>query len=161
MNYSTSVFLINQKVRAVSVNYEPDEKKQTIYKTLDETIAAGDYVVVPTHTRHKFTVARVVEVDVDVDFDSPELMTWIVARIDRSAYDLTLKQEDAAIAVVGEYLLLHPPAVEDRVAGEGFKDKQVAGHDDHGKIPGEEENPGPKAGVECLNGGFTCPPRRV
>ena len=100
MNYSTSVFLINQKVRAVSVNYEPDEKKQTIYKTLDETIAAGDYVVVPTHTRHKFTVARVVEVDVDVDFDSPELMTWIVARIDRSAYDLTLKQEDAAIAVV-------------------------------------------------------------
>jgi molybdopterin-binding protein len=100
MNYSTSVFLINQKVRAVSVNYEPDEKKQTTYKTLDETIAAGDYVVVPTHTRHKFTVARVVEVDVDVDFDSPEPMTWIVARIDRSAYDLTLKQEDAAIAVV-------------------------------------------------------------
>lgn len=100
MNYSTSVFLINQKVRAISCNYEPNERKITVYKSLDETIAAGDFVVVPTETRHRFTVARVVEVDVDVDFDSNEQMNWIVARVDKTAHELTLKQEEAAIAVV-------------------------------------------------------------
>ena len=100
MNYSTSVFLINHKVRAIAVNYEPDERKLTTYKSLDVSIAAGDYVVVPTHTRHKFTVARVTEVDVDVDFDSNEPMNWIVVKIDKAEYEQVLKQEEAAIAVV-------------------------------------------------------------
>lgn len=100
MNYSTAVFLINQKVRAVAVNYEPGEKKVTVFKTLDETIVKDDYVVVPTDTRHKFTVSRVVEADVDVDFDSSEQMAWVVARVDRAAYDRTLRQEEDAVRVV-------------------------------------------------------------
>lgn len=74
MNYSTAVMLFNPEIRAISVSYEKDEKgagKKPFYtyKTLDKTIEKGDLVVVPTDTRHEFTVVRVEEVDVEVDYE--------------------------------------------------------------------------------------------
>ena len=101
MNYTTAIFLINKDVRAVLVNYEPNAPdKLCMFKTLDKTIKKDDYVIVPTHTRHNMTVSKVIEVDVDVDFDSTAPVEWIVAKVDRSQYEVTLSQEGDAIAVI-------------------------------------------------------------
>lgn len=101
MNYSTAIFLINKDVRAILVNYEPNlPEKLCMFKTLDKTIKKDDFVVVPTHTRHGMTVSKVMEVDVDVDFDNQTLVDWIVTKVDRSQYEVTLSQEGDALAVI-------------------------------------------------------------
>lgn len=100
MNYSTAVFLINDKVRAVQVSYEEPTKNPTVFKTLDPAMKVDDLVVVPTHTRHKMTVCKVIATDVDVDFDSKDQMSWIVSKVDRDTYDQILSQEEVAIASV-------------------------------------------------------------
>lgn len=104
MNYTTAVFLINSDVRAIVCSYEPDEDRvknnRYTFKTLDKTIQKDDLVVVPTNTRHGMTVVKVVEVDVDPDFDSDVQLTWIVAKVDQAAYAMTLSQEAAAVTVI-------------------------------------------------------------
>lgn len=101
MNYSTAVFLINTKARAIKCTYDPERNAPpTTFKTLDETIAVDDYVVVPTDTRHKMTVVKVTEVDVDVDFDSNVQMQWIVGTVDRSGFETTLAEEADAITKI-------------------------------------------------------------
>lgn len=102
MNYTTAVFLINKNVRCVKVSYEPDRMSaaDVLYKTLDPDIKKDDLVVVPTCTRHLMTVCKVTEVNVDVDFDSPTPMQWIVQRVDREAYQVVLDQENQALDVI-------------------------------------------------------------
>ena len=101
MNYSTAVFLINDDVRAIACTYEVAENaKREVFKTLDKSIAKDDFVVVPTDTRHKMTVVKVVEVDVDVDLDSNTPMQWIVGAIERSDHDRILKMEEQAIETI-------------------------------------------------------------
>ncbi len=101
MNYTTAIFLVNENVRAVMCNYEPDAPdKKVMFKTLDQNIRVGDFVTVPTKTRHGMTVSKVVEVDVDVDFESPVLVDWLIERIIRATYDKTVAQEAEAIAVI-------------------------------------------------------------
>ena len=104
MNYSTAVFLINAEVRAILGTYEVDDENKkaprTLFKTLDKTVRVGDFVIVPTETRHKMTVCKVVETDVDVDFDSVACINWLIGKIDRALYELTLSQEADAIAVI-------------------------------------------------------------
>lgn len=101
MNYTTAVFLINKHVRAIVATYEAtDSAPRTTFKTLDETIAVGDFVVVPTDTRHKMTVVKVIDTDVDVDFDAPAKMDWIIGKVDREEYETHLKQEGEAITAI-------------------------------------------------------------
>lgn len=101
MNYTTAVFLINKNVRAVLATYEAeDAAKRTVFKTLDQTLKVGDFAIVPTDTRHKMTVVKIVETDVDVDFDNATPVAWIMGKIDRTEYDLTLAQEQEAIQVI-------------------------------------------------------------
>lgn len=102
MNYSTAIFLVNKSVRAIVGIYEDDDggKKvvpKTLFKTLDPTIKVGDYVLVPTSTRHKMSVNKVVEVDVDIDFESQTQMSWVIGVVDREEYLRTVKMEEAAI----------------------------------------------------------------
>lgn len=102
MNYSTAVMLINDNIRAIAVSYEtmggkPDGdgiKPFKIYKTLDQSIKVGDYVVVPTDSRHGMTVVRVEEVDVDIDFDDPKKIEWAIVKVDGSFHDEILKEEE-------------------------------------------------------------------
>jgi hypothetical protein len=109
-NYSTAVFLLNKHARAVVGVYEDETEyarvnsgraapRQT-FKTLDETIKVGDFVLVPTNTRHKMTVNKIVEVDVDVDFESATPMAWVIATIDRSEFERVLKHEGDMIEKV-------------------------------------------------------------
>ena len=99
MNYSTALFLFNDKLRAISTVYEPtQETKRATFKTLDPNIKIGDFVAVPTGTRYKMSIVKVVDVDVDVDFDSPIHMDWIIGVVDRAPYEATLTNEGRAIA---------------------------------------------------------------
>ncbi len=101
MNYTTAIFLINKQVRAVMCNYEPNAPdKQVMFKTLDPTIRKDDLVIVPTSTRHNMTVSKVVETDVDVDFDNRTEVGWIISKIDRHQYEIVLSQEGDAIQVI-------------------------------------------------------------
>lgn len=104
MNYSTAVFLINKNVRAVAAIYEPDTdtKKfpRTIFKTLDATIKVGDYILVPTDTRHKMTINKVVEADVDIDLESSVKMDWVIGVVDREEFERVTKMEENAIAQI-------------------------------------------------------------
>lgn len=99
VNYSTAVFFINDKLRAVKCRYDPDagHHKDTVYKTLDPSIKVDDFVVIPTGTRVGFTVVKVIEVDVAVDFDSAEQMGWIACKIDVENHKARLKMEEEAI----------------------------------------------------------------
>jgi|HubBroStandDraft_1064217.scaffolds.fasta_scaffold1016346_1 hypothetical protein len=101
MNYSTAVFLINNHARAINVTYESDDnaKRETV-KTLDPTIKVDDFVVVQSGTRHKMTVCKVVETDVDFDLESSTPMNWIVGKVDDEAFKLTLQQEQQAIQAI-------------------------------------------------------------
>lgn len=105
MNYSTAIFLINSDVRAVSVSYEQDHegkgvKPFVIYKTFDPDVAVGDFVAIPTGTRHNMTVGRVEEIDVEVDVDYSGDMKWLVDRIDTSQRDAIEAKEADAIATI-------------------------------------------------------------
>ena len=101
MNYSTAVFLINKHVRAIIGTYEAtDNAPRTIFKTLDDGIAVGDFVVVPTDTRHKMTIVKVVETDVDPDFESSTQVQWIVGKVDRADFELHLREEAQAITAI-------------------------------------------------------------
>lgn len=101
MNYSTAIFLVNSQVRCVAASYELNAKGEPAqvnpFKTLDPTIKVGDFVVVPTETRHSMTVCRVEEVDIEVDFDSQAQMRWIVGKVDLDSYRDILSREDSAI----------------------------------------------------------------
>lgn len=101
MNYSTAVFLINDKVRAVHCNIDPDRPEKVLtFKTFDDKIKVDDFVVVPIKNFHKMAVVKVTEVDVGIDFNSSELVDWIIGTVDTQAFDDLTKQEDAAIAAV-------------------------------------------------------------
>lgn len=101
MNYSNVILLICDDARAIRVSYE-DNSKTTIKKTIDPHIKKGDYVVVETGTRWNMTVCKVVETDVEVDFDSDEELGWIIERVDMDRFDNIKVQETAAIQAIKE-----------------------------------------------------------
>jgi hypothetical protein len=105
MNYSTAVFLINNNIRAVLANYENEvarsgEMKKVMFKTFDHSIAVGDICVVPASTRHGFTTVKIMEVDVNVDFDSQTTVDWIVDRVDISEYKQNVTEENQATETI-------------------------------------------------------------
>ena len=127
MNYSTAIFLINSDVRAVSVSYEQDAEGRGIkpfhtFKTFDPDVAIGDFVVIPTGTRHNMTVARVEEVDLEIDVDSCVDMRWLVGRVDTAAYEAVVAQEADAIAQI--------KSAEKRARQEELKAKLIADNPD-------------------------------
>jgi hypothetical protein len=115
MNFTTAVFLVNENARAMRCVYEPapddltnnsHEKlpraplKEYVFKTLDQTIHKDDLCVVPSGTRHGFTVVKVIEEDVDVDLDAPFEMKWIVAKVDTVQYQSLLDMEKDAVSKI-------------------------------------------------------------
>lgn len=106
MNYTTAVMLINTNIRAINVVYEQDKEnnkvKRTLFKSLDQDLKKGDLVVVPTDKehRHGFTIAKVDEVDVDVDFDSSTKVEWIAAKFDIASYEKLLTEEEQYISLI-------------------------------------------------------------
>lgn len=98
MNYSTAIFLINDDVRCVAAVYEDrDDAPRALFKTFDPHIGVDSWVVVPTSTRHGMTVCKIVEVDMEPDYDSTEEMKWIIGVISRVDFDKILQREGEAI----------------------------------------------------------------
>lgn len=146
MNYSTAIFLINPKVRAIAGVYEPDtdnrKAPRTIFKTFDQTISTGDYILVPTDTRHKMTVNKVVEVDLDADLESSVVMHWVIGTIDRAAYEDVLTQESRAIELM--------KAAEKTHAREELRKKMMA-HVDETKLAALQITRMTGDGIEVLD----------
>lgn len=101
MNLTTAIFLIDATVRAIAVNYDPNNVTVVkIFKTTDQSIKVDDLVVVTTDTRHKRTVGKVVEVDTDVNYDSDVKYEWIVSKVDETDYKRIIAIEEAKMAEV-------------------------------------------------------------
>lgn len=101
MNYTTAIFLINTTCRAILATYESDDNaKRVLFKTLDPTIKVDDFVLVQTDTRHKMTVCKVVEVDVDFDLESTTPVTWVIGKVDRAHVDNLMQQEADAVKAI-------------------------------------------------------------
>lgn len=109
MDASKIVFLINDQVRLIRVSYEAqpaDIQNVTAgyapkfynFKTLDQSIKVGDFVVVETGTRHGLTVCKVEEVDLDVDFDDGISLKWAFQRVDAVNMETIRSAEAEAIA---------------------------------------------------------------
>ena len=118
-NLSTAIMLLDERVRAVAVTYEKidydeDTTKQmkyspaylasgklpkgaVLFKTMDESIKVGSYVIVPTNTRHSMTVCKVVGVDVVVDFDDPNEIYWIVGTVDTAPFEQIRQDEEQVL----------------------------------------------------------------
>jgi len=104
MNYSKAIFLVSDDVRAVEATYERDQVEKpaprTVFKTLNPKIKAGDYVVVPTSTRHLMTVCQVVAVDVEIEFENGPDLDWIIGTVDRADFETIKRQEADAITKI-------------------------------------------------------------
>lgn len=120
-NHSTAAFLLNSDVRGIKVEYERSGTTY-LFKSLDPTLKVGDLVVVPTKFEapvksayqsaaqaaaavqpergQLFTVVKVVEVDVDPDYDGDVQYKWIAAKFDPSDYEKTLEREKDALMQV-------------------------------------------------------------
>ena len=98
MNLTAAIMLVNDGVRPVKVEYDPENFKNNnpnkLFKTLDASIKKDDLVIVPTGTRHGFTIAKVIEVDFAVDFSDSSPWGWIGGKFDKATYDEMLKIED-------------------------------------------------------------------
>ncbi len=108
-NYSTMIFLINPKCRAIMAIYEPDSEgktdattksKREMFKTFDPMVSVGDMLIVPSGTRLGFTTVKVVEVDVECDLESSIQVKWVAGIIDLDGFENTKRLEDQAIARV-------------------------------------------------------------
>lgn len=104
MNYSTAIFLINDEVQMVACSYELDhnEEPNKLYnfKSFDKTLKVGDFVIVPTDTRHNLTVVRVEELDVEPNLETSVQFKWIVGKVDLEDHEALLAQEDNAVAQI-------------------------------------------------------------
>jgi len=105
MDSSKIVFLINDQVRLIRVSYDESHGVPTgsapgktyQVKTLDQSVAVDDLVLVETATRYGLTVCKVVAVDLDVDFDDGISLKWAFARVDSDHVAKILAQEAEAI----------------------------------------------------------------
>jgi hypothetical protein len=78
---------------------EPLVASMRLFKTFDPEIQVGDFVVVPTSTRHGMTVNRVEDVDVDVDPHHSGDVPWILSKVDRrEAMRSKIIEEEAIVA---------------------------------------------------------------
>jgi hypothetical protein len=99
MNYSTAVMLINPSIRAVLGKYE-ENGKPTLFKTIDQDLKVDDTAVVESGTRWELTTVKITAVDVDVDFDSPTNIGWVVMKISLQDHENLKKMEAAAIDLI-------------------------------------------------------------
>lgn len=105
MNLSTAVFLISDEVRAIGVTFDQGnhyrtEEKQYVYKTCDQAICVGDYVIVPVGASDEYKVAIVRSVDADVNYKSDIQYKWVVSKLDLAEYISLKEREQLAIQEV-------------------------------------------------------------
>lgn len=99
MNLSASIMLVNEAIRPVRVEYDPDVYKNNTqvdnyFMTFDRDLKKDDLVIVPTKTRHKFTVVKVIEIDFAVDFHNSNIeWRWVAGSVDLAQYNSILETD--------------------------------------------------------------------
>lgn len=96
---SKKIGLFNDDVRFVRATYEPG-KPPELFKTFDGTIQIDDLVTVLTETRHNMTIVRILEIDVDIDFENHELAHWIVSKVETGPYLTLMDRERHALSQI-------------------------------------------------------------
>jgi hypothetical protein len=85
MRSDYTIFLASDTVCGVLASYSVNSKGEgddvKLFKTFDPSLQVGDFLIVPTETRHKMTVVRVEAVDVEPDFDSDQPCLWVIGKI--------------------------------------------------------------------------------
>lgn len=105
-NKSKVIFVLNDSVRALLATFEKDDPerntkaKREMVKTLDPSIKVGDMVNVETGSRHGVSTMKIVEADVEVNFNDPENVRWIVGKVDMTALAKVIDQENEAISAI-------------------------------------------------------------
>lgn len=100
MNYSTAIFLINPKARAVLGIYDADtattKANRTMFKTMDQNLKVGDLALVQSGTRHLVTVVKITDVDVEFDIETSTKIEWVIGKVDIGAFvQLEAAEQDA------------------------------------------------------------------
>ncbi len=91
---SRKVFLLDKEPRCILATYETEDNATRYeFKTWDQATREGDYIVIPTSTRHNMTVCKVVAVDVEPDLQSSIEMQWVIATISLDAHTQNLAAE--------------------------------------------------------------------
>ena len=115
---SLLVFLLDDSVKAIRAVYEkvnepaaaaempmaygqadPETSPKLrgyLFKTHTSDHKVGDLLVVPTDTRHGFTVVKVVEVDAEPDMNAQSDVKWIVGKVDTATY-FDIRAQEAEI----------------------------------------------------------------
>src|SRR5580692_9071926 len=81
MNYTKAILIVDDNVKVVKVNYETGSTDR-YFKTIDDTIVKDDLVIIPTSTRHNFTVGKVIETGCSINLDDNEQIFWIAGKVD-------------------------------------------------------------------------------
>lgn len=105
INYSTAICIANPNVQGVRVNYDGATNKAYTFKTFDNTLEKGDLVLVPTETRHGYTVCKIEEINVDLDQESDIQYKWVVGKVDLTNYEDIIKQEELVISAFKEAVI--------------------------------------------------------
>lgn len=104
--YSRAILVIRDDVRVVKCSYEVDSRGYDSnfvdFKTFDQSIKVGMFVIVPTDTRHRKTVVKVTEVDVEPDIRSTTKIEWVIGIVDSADYDRIKSIEGQAISQIKE-----------------------------------------------------------
>lgn len=79
-----------------------EDAAETEFKTFDDTLEVGELVVIPTGTRHGFTVVKISAVDIAPDWESDKPIDWIAGKFDPSHYVGIQAQETKILETVSE-----------------------------------------------------------
>ncbi len=103
-NKSLAVFAVDNSVRGIIAVYNDgdDASKGIFYKTFDQDIEVNDIVIVPAKSRLGFTTNKVVQVDVDPDFERTKEVKWIAGRADFTTYESNIAGEKALMEKLNE-----------------------------------------------------------
>lgn len=103
MNDSNVIFLINDEVRAVKVQYdEGNINKITTKKTFMTDLKVGDFVLVETGTRWNATVAKVVDINCAADFANGENISWVFSKVNMAELEALKELEKRALQIIKE-----------------------------------------------------------
>jgi len=94
MHNDRKVLLINDDIKVIRSAYDAHEDASTTeFKTFNADLAVGDLILVPTGTRHKLAVNKIIEVDVKADWESSSPLPWVAGKVDNQEYVHCLAQE--------------------------------------------------------------------
>lgn len=100
-NYSAIAALLSDDVVGYGCSFTALTKtgkatsKVYVFKGLRDSYEAEDCVVVPGAS--DYAVAYIVEANLELDFDSTLVYKWVIDKVDFTAYDDIIEQEESAI----------------------------------------------------------------